>query len=494
MAAAAEVAALAIETALVGPQSEVRTILEWIGFRTAVHRGQITEESFQSYDDILTLKEKDIYELAGSFQKRDAAERIIFGQRRIKKLKALIHWTRDFRRMSHTPDIDGSDAVAFNEELDTAARRQEVRLVQIENSDSVMKEASPGMLKSEAMWNEWEPAFENYLSSAYGVDGVPLNYVIRDDEAPDHVTLFTDFTDKCIACAPMTGPAYEADKRQVHQYVVSFTHGELSEDWIKPVKRQKNGREDMLRLRAHFAGEGNASRRIAVAERLRETLHYRNERSLAFEIFLSKTQKMFNIFEQQEEPMAEEAKVRFILKKVQHPQLANAVETMRSKLATDAPGTVTVATVSNYLASRVSELPDYIAKNRNISSVGTQGDDGEANIYKEDGSINVGYYPKWRKLSQDQKDKVIEERKRRGLDKNKNNDGKGGKGNKKQIQNLKKLLRKGKRKIASLKKKVSIKDDDGDGDGSEDSDDTSDEAGNQFGGKHAKRKAKKNKS
>ena len=156
-----------------------------------------------------------------------------------------------------------------------------------------MKEASPGNLVSEAKWHEWEPAFENYLSSAFGVDGVPLSYIIRANDDPDHSTTFTDFTDECIACTPLSGPVFDADKRQVHQFLVSFTQGELFEDWIKPVKRFKDGRRDMQALRDHFSGEGNASRRIAVAERLRDSLHYRNERSMAFEVFLSRCQKMF---------------------------------------------------------------------------------------------------------------------------------------------------------------------------------------------------------
>lgn len=116
----------------------------------------------------------------------------------------------------------------------------------------------------------------------------------------------------------------------------------------------------MSHLRAHFSGKGNATRRIAVAERLRDPLHYRNERSVSFEVFLNKSQKMFNVFKHQKEPMTEDAKVCFILQKCLHPQLANTVETLRSRLALT-PGSVTVVSASNYLTSRVSELPDYIS-------------------------------------------------------------------------------------------------------------------------------------
>ena len=163
------------------------------------------------------------------------------------------------------------------------------------------------MLKTEAKWNEWGPAFEFFLSCANGVDGVPPSYVIRAEDASDHTTVFHDFADKCVACAPLSSPAFDADKRTLHL-------GEMSEDWIKPVKSQKDGREDMKRLRDHFSGEGNATRRIAVAERLRDTLFYKSERSMTFEVFCHKVQKMFNIFDLQKEPMTKEAKVRFLLK------------------------------------------------------------------------------------------------------------------------------------------------------------------------------------
>ena len=156
-------------------------------------------------------------------------------------------------------------------------------------------------------------SLQNFLSSAFGVDKVPLTYIIRENKAPDHTTTYTDFLDRCVACAPLSGPAFDADKRKVHQLIASFTKGELFEDWLKPVASRQDGREDMKALKRHFAGEGNATRRIAVAERLRETLHYRNERALSFEVFLSKVQKMFNIFEKQKEEMTEEAKVRFLL-------------------------------------------------------------------------------------------------------------------------------------------------------------------------------------
>ena len=71
-----------------------------------------------------------------------------------------------------------------------------------------------------------------------------------------------------------------------------------------------DGRHDMMALREQYSGEGNASCHIATAERMRESLHYQSERSLAFSIFLDRMQCMFNIHEEEQEEFSENAKIR----------------------------------------------------------------------------------------------------------------------------------------------------------------------------------------
>lgn len=93
-----ETAAAAEELALVEDEADIRRILTWIGFNTALSRARIAEESFNDYIDIEQMTEKDVTDISDSFQKRSPAQRIIFGQRKTKKLQALIHWVKDFRR------------------------------------------------------------------------------------------------------------------------------------------------------------------------------------------------------------------------------------------------------------------------------------------------------------------------------------------------------------------------------------------------------------
>ena len=87
----------------------------------------------------------------------------------------------------------------------------------------------------------------------------------------------------------------------------------------------------MLALVAHHEGEGNSSRRIAEAEMFKENLYYKNERSMKFTLFLAKTQAMFNIFTQEEEPMSSDAKMRFLFERVQHRELKSTISALRVK-------------------------------------------------------------------------------------------------------------------------------------------------------------------
>ena len=62
---------------------------------------------------------------------------------------------------------------------------------------------------------------------------------------------------------------------------------------------------------------------------MREGLHYKNERSLAFSIFLDRMQKMFNIYEEEGEEFTENAKLHELFKQVQHPQLQDTVKALK---------------------------------------------------------------------------------------------------------------------------------------------------------------------
>ena len=428
------------------PPDPIETALEWIGFTDPAQRASLLGD-FGTFEDIADLKHDDIDTLASSYSKRTVAEgRIHFGLARIRRLKALIHWVQDFGRVSEEPTLDDLDQASFRAELKTAASRAEIRSKSKDTSESLSSEASPGMLESEKDWVKWSTGLTNMLGIMLGVTGVPLVYVIRSNDDPEPEGHNT-FVQKCIACAPLHGPTYEADARTVHLLIESLTTGTPSEQWLKDHKNEQDGRVDFQALTDHYQGEGNTSRRISEAERLEDTLHYRSERAMPFESFVNKMQEMFNIFEENDEPKTEAQKLRFLWEKTQHKELQTIVATLKAQ--NEFGEGITFTSAVNHIAAAVANLPETIAIRRSISAVDSGGGGREGGIYNADGSINTGYHKNWHQLSKEDKQKVIDERIRLGISRSPKNP-------KQKVASVKSLKKKN-RKLASQLKEANRK-------------------------------------
>ncbi|KAI2498373.1 hypothetical protein MHU86_16126 [Fragilaria crotonensis] len=184
------------------------------------------------------------------------------------------------------------DAVTFRDALDEAYHRADVRKIEKDQSDTIIEAADPGKFKDERKWPKWEPAFANYLSTIPGVNGIPLWYVIWENETPDRTMEYPSVNERAIACAPLSGPNFQPDARRVHQLLQELVQSETAKQWIKPIARRQSGRKHMIALSNHLSRKGNKSRRIAQAEGYRDSLYYKHEKSLSFSNFLDKIQKM----------------------------------------------------------------------------------------------------------------------------------------------------------------------------------------------------------
>ena len=193
--------------------------------------------------------------------------------------------------------------------------------------------------------------------------------------------------------------------------------------------------------------------------------------------------------------MQEAAKVRILLKKVEHPQLQTAVGTLRVRAQMDG---VSFTECANHLSAIVSELPDYQLsrkvsaidnkiKNKRIRGGGGNGTSlasKRKGIHMPDGSIWTGYYSDWEKMTDADKQTVMDTRKK--------NKAKGSTPNKRKVSevkvsDVKAQLADLKKSIAAIKLGKASKDDD-----TSTTDDSSvpDNAGDSFGGRN-KKKARK---
>jgi hypothetical protein len=96
----------------------------------------------------------------------------------------------------------------------------------------------------------------------------------RKNDDPDPSAKGLKFVAHTTASAPLSGTPFEHESLQVHEMLVNFTTGQPSHVWIKSVERFEDGRRSMKVLREYFEGKGNATRNLAEANHLRETLHY----------------------------------------------------------------------------------------------------------------------------------------------------------------------------------------------------------------------------
>ena len=383
----------------------------------------------------------------------------------------MMHWCQDHQRCSKEPDIaDFANADAFKEALQVSTQRALLRKNDSDQVDTIRKAADPGEFKDEKKWPDWEPAFVKYLSTIPGVEGIPLSYVVRANEDPDHETDFEgDFVARSIACAPLNNATFRANARKVHQLLMNFLVAESAEQWIKNLAPHVNGRLDMEALRNHYGGEGNASQRIATAEKLRETLHYKSERSMPFSTFLDPMQKMFNIFQEEGEELTENAKVRELLKRVQNNQLQDTVKALRVRFDIDG---IPYTEAANHLTSAVSELPEYLLARRISSLKRIRGGGSE----KGKNKLFTGYYSNWKSLSKEDRDKVIAEWKK------KNTNGGIKNNNKRKLAEIQALTD----DIAMMKCTVSQLATTKRNQDEQDDDAPRNDAGNQFGGRKAK--------
>ena len=142
---------------IVDPYIIVDQCLQWIGFGIPNQQASISSEAgFNSLDDLNNIEEKDIRDMADSFQKRTIANRINFWMRHTKWLIAMMHWVQDFYRCSKQPTIDDFvTANDFKQALSTAAQHASLCKVDTNQVDTISKAADPGKLKDERKWPEW---------------------------------------------------------------------------------------------------------------------------------------------------------------------------------------------------------------------------------------------------------------------------------------------------------------------------------------------------
>ena len=157
-----------------------------------------------------------------------------------------------------------------------------------------------------------------------------MTYVIREEDAAAVDVDGTTWDEKFIDAIELSGPEYNIDKQIVHAIILrNVAEDSEAYTYITPNIRRENGRLDMISLKGRYENQATNQERINEANRILDTLAYKNERWLTFELFSRKTQGAVDaLVDCNREPHDGDI-IDKLWKKIQNPQLSSFVEALK---------------------------------------------------------------------------------------------------------------------------------------------------------------------
>jgi hypothetical protein len=116
---------------------------------------------------------------------------------------------------------------------------------------SKSKLQAPGKFTDENDWAGFSRNLANYLKSFRGAGGVPMVYLIRPENPGLTVGVNTDLA---IANAPLTGPMYQQDNRELYCLLVELTNGGPGITHVRRFESSNDGRSAYWALDSNFNG------------------------------------------------------------------------------------------------------------------------------------------------------------------------------------------------------------------------------------------------
>ena len=177
-----------------------------------------------------------------------------------------------------------------------------------------------------------------------------------------------------------------------------------------------------------------------------ESLHYRNEKALAFNVFISKSKKLFNIFDECDESIPEQKKLRFLWESIKDPKLTPTIEAIKASLNRD-PDSWSFVDTADHLASQIPAV-NKASHLSSLIATPPGPDDAPTTGVMKGGKVFTGSYSRdaWNKLSKAEKDKVFNAR---------NGSSKSGKPSNRKIKSLRNKVKKQSKKTEEQKSKLS---------------------------------------
>jgi Reverse transcriptase (RNA-dependent DNA polymerase) len=280
---------------------------------------------FADFDSFKGLKESNIDALDVRLSRAPANRRVEMNITRKTLLVGLMHWAQDQFRVGRVPGMARVINLAM---LRMANTNADTRATKLKNQATAAAAVDPGMFKEGVDFYRWADRMFRFLGTSLGQSGIPLDYVIQMNDQPQF-DLGDDYMLQNSKLAPLHGPIFVADAAAVHDII----HGKIEGNtltWLKEVKRFHSGRVDMFKLYQVYTNSGNRMARVAQADAIQRTLHYKDEKIYSFSKFLHTAQQMFEIYNESDRFYTDAMKIDFLFDKVRGcSYLANQLEALQ---------------------------------------------------------------------------------------------------------------------------------------------------------------------
>ena len=473
-------------------------IFTWIGFNTVARRNAIVNDFLQEgYEALRYMSDDDIKEMYLSYAKRtDAPFPIICTTLQKQRLRALVLWVKDMARAGQELTFnDDTTRATFLEAINASMMREQRRKEQKKIGESFHDTKLNTKLKNQSQWEKFNEELESTLGMIIGVNGVPLTYVIRENDEPVYDEEL-DYDEAVIEAVALEGEEFKIDTRTVHQIILRNVHEDSDAyTYIKPLLRSRDGRKDMLALRQRYQNDATKQTIINAAKSTLSNLRYKNERSFSFEKFSAKLQKAYDELEACGRKVDNGDIVDELWSRVQSTELQMYISSLKVDYQRN-PRTYQLI-LQDIAAEVASKKPSFIP-NRNISATYTRkGPCPTQGVHKQDGSIYIGSYSadQWRSDHvKPYHNEIVQAQSHDGGGSNDNNNSKDGthtRSSKRRVNAIKRnknKLKKLNQKIAAAKTELESLTEEGEDKKVQFEDQVNQNAGDSFGGKKSKKK------
>ena len=275
-------------------------IMTMVGIAPAANRNAIIADLLsEGLDGLKYMTDEEVRDTCTSYAKRtDGPFPVVLTPVQKQRIKSLVLWVKDRDRVGQDLSFPATTSQAeFRSAISESLERDRRRRSQKKEGESYLDSTFNTKLKSASQWEKWLEELNITLCQIIGVRGVPLTYVIRDNDAPNF-DAGLPYDEAATNGMTLTGEEFKQDARTVHKIILKNVHEDSDAyTYIKTLIRHRNGRRDMQALRERYSSDATKQAIINKAKNDLQNLCYKNERSFSFEKFSSKLQKAYDELE-----------------------------------------------------------------------------------------------------------------------------------------------------------------------------------------------------